>query len=143
MFNHGALYQEPAVEGGNPITNASYVLILVKIFQESGVFPMEIREWSRLPDADKTVARCMSFFTEAFENRVEETLQGALLANAAMTTAATLTPTPPQKWDYCWSHGLCPAELLADTPQPTIKLRQHWMTPWEVAPTSGSQADAP
>ena len=35
------------------------------------------------------------------------------------------------------------AELLADTMQPTIKLRQHWMTPWEVAPTSGSQAYAP
>ena len=44
------------------------MLVLVKIFGKSGVFPMEIREWLRLPEADKTVARCMVFFTKAYEN---------------------------------------------------------------------------
>ena len=103
VFNHGALCRELAAKGGNPITDAGYVLILVKIFQESGVFQMEIREWSRLPEEDKTVARCMSFFTEAFENCMEETLQGTLMANTA-----TVPPNNPTgKWDYCWSHGLC------------------------------------
>ena len=98
--------QHDPTEGGNPITDASYILILVKICRESGVFPMEIREWSRLPDADKTVKQCMRFFTEAFEHHVEETLQGALLPNAT-NTATTPTPNPTQKWDYCWTHGLC------------------------------------
>ena len=75
---------------------------------------MEIREWSRMPEADKTVARCMEFFTEAYENRMEETLQGALTANAATNTK---TPEPVQqvatatplmgKWDWYWTHGLC------------------------------------
>ena len=46
VFNHGALCRELAAEGGNPITDPSYVLILVKIFRDSGVFQMEIREWS-------------------------------------------------------------------------------------------------
>ena len=68
VFNHGAFCRELAQEGGNSITNASYVLILVKIFRESGVFPMEIREWSRLPEADKMVVHCMEFFTKAYEN---------------------------------------------------------------------------
>ena len=112
VYNHGALCWELAAEGGNPITDASYVLILVKIFRESGVFPMEIHEWSRLPDADKTVEKCMTFFTEAYENRMEETLQGALRAQAAKAVNITPTTTPPVatqfgKWDYCWSHGLC------------------------------------
>ena len=65
---------------------------------------MEIREWSRLPEGNKTVARCMEFFTEAFENCMEETLQGALTANTAQK------PTPATvlgKWDYCHTHGLC------------------------------------
>ena len=42
VFNHSTLCQELVAEGGNPITNASYVLILVKVFRKSGVFPMEI-----------------------------------------------------------------------------------------------------
>ena len=32
VFNHGTLCRELAAEGGNPITDASYVLILVKFF---------------------------------------------------------------------------------------------------------------
>ena len=42
VFNHGALCRKLAAEGGNPITDASYILILLKIFRESGVFAMEI-----------------------------------------------------------------------------------------------------
>ena len=53
VFKHGALCRKLAAEGGNPIMGASYVLILVKIFQESVVFPMEIREWSCLQEANK------------------------------------------------------------------------------------------
>ena len=76
---------------------------------------MEIREWSRLQEAKKTVAHCMSFFTKAFKNRMEETLQGALLANAAASHTTPPAPpasymAPPQltgKWDYCHTHGLC------------------------------------
>ena len=44
VFNHGALCRKLAAEGGNLITDPSYILILVKIFRESRVFPMEIRE---------------------------------------------------------------------------------------------------
>ena len=32
VFNHGQLCRELAADGGNPITDASYVIILVKIF---------------------------------------------------------------------------------------------------------------
>ena len=111
VFNDGALCRELDAEGGNPITDASYVLILVKIFRESGVFPMEIREWSRLPEADKTVARCVEFFTEVYKSWMEETLQGALTANTAKADN-TKTSSPdasslPPKWEYCWTHGLC------------------------------------
>jgi hypothetical protein len=116
VFSHGTLCREIAIEGGNPITDASHVLILVKIFRESGVFPIEIREWSRLPEANKTVDRCIEFFTEAYENRLEETLQGTLSANAAKATTPTQTPTATidnasatlgNKWGYCHTHGLC------------------------------------
>ena len=112
VFNHGALCRELATEGGNPITDASYILILVKIFRDRGVFAMEIREWSHLPEADKTVARCMTFFTEAYENRIKESLQIVLTANAAIpptVTTATSTPAPTLGglWDYCHTHGPC------------------------------------
>ena len=72
---------------------------------------MEIREWSPLPEADKTVERCMNFFTEAYENRMEETLQGVLAAiatsNANPTPLAQPTVLETGKWDYYWTHGLC------------------------------------
>ena len=73
---------------------------------------MEIREWSRMPKADKTVVNCMEFFTKAYKNRMAETLQGALVANATTTITANIgvhdpTPLLPGKWDYCWLHGLC------------------------------------
>ena len=116
VFNHGALCREIATEGGNPISDTSYVLILVKIFRASGVFPLEIREWSRIPETDKTVTKCIEFFMEAYENRLEETLQGALAAHAVHhvqpTPAATARLDPGAftgggKWGYCWTHGLC------------------------------------
>ena len=114
MFNHGALCHELTTKGSNPIiTDTSYILILVKNCRESGVFPIEIREWSHLPETDKTVERCMAFFTEVYEIWMEETLQGVLAANAASRANAALplqgTPTAlvTRKWDYCWTHGLC------------------------------------
>ena len=74
--------------GRKPITNASFVLILVKIFRESRVFPLEIHNWSCLPEADKMVAKCMVFFTKAYENPMEESLQGALTANTTKVEPA-------------------------------------------------------
>ena len=53
----------------------------------------------------------LEFFTEAYENHMEETLQGALTAN---TSTSIKAPEPPQvgeklmgKWDYCQTHCLC------------------------------------
>lgn len=119
MFNHGTLCREIATEGGDPISDTRYILILVKIFRDSGVFPVKIREWNNLEEEDKTVAKCEIFFIRAHVNRLDDTMQGALLsANAAKsnvaqpakppaTTHNTDTMTLHGKWGYCWSHGLC------------------------------------
>jgi hypothetical protein len=110
VFNHGDLCREIAEEGGNPISDASYVLILIKIFRESGVFPMEIREWNRRAEDDKTVDDCIEFFTEANDDRLEETLQKGLGANTVVKTKPTEQATKPPidgNWLYCWTHGLC------------------------------------
>jgi hypothetical protein len=109
VFNHGDLCREIAEEGGNPISDTSYVLILIKIFRESGVFPMEIREWNRRAEEDRTVEECIEFFTEANNDRMDETLQRGLTANAAVkkpTDTATKS-TLDGNWMYCWTHGLC------------------------------------
>ena len=55
----------------------------------------------------------MEFFTEVYENRMEETLQGALTANVAKEDTTKLRGMDtsqsgiPPKWDYCHSHRLC------------------------------------
>jgi hypothetical protein len=109
VFNHGDLCREIAEEGGNPISDTSYVLILIKIFRESGVFPMEIREWNRRAEEDRTVDDCIEFFTEANNDRMDETLQRGLTANT-VTKKPNDTATKSTfdgNWMYCWTHGLC------------------------------------
>ena len=52
-------------EGGDPITEATLVRIYRNKFKNSGIFPLDIRDWDNKPLADRSCANLKIHFTKA------------------------------------------------------------------------------
>lgn len=130
VFINGNRCRKLAAEGGDPISDRTYTRALVTIFRNSGVMEEALKDWEKLPKAQKTVGNAIKHFTEHDKLRREakQYLKDALTANTAMSnpppvppsdaalsasTPASLPPPPPARtrpclmgWGYCWSHGV-------------------------------------
>ena len=123
LWERGIKAQQLATAGGEPITDAALMREFYAILKASGVFPLDIRDWDKLPAANKTLANFKTHFTAANKDRVKNTTAGQLGQNAGSAFGAIGTPTPPPPttepvilvstgnavWKsmyYCWSHGL-------------------------------------
>jgi hypothetical protein len=126
VFINGTACREFAVEGGDPITDKTYIRALVTIFHNCGVMEDAIKEWQKLDYEFKTVENAVTHFTnaDAYRRETQKYLKGTLAANlvtpapvpAAPPAAALLTGPAPgqpprncrglQGYGYCWTHGV-------------------------------------
>lgn len=49
-----------------------------QILKDSGLFPLDIREWDRKPNAEKTLPNFKTYFTRANQERIENMTAGQL-----------------------------------------------------------------
>ena len=110
VFNRGKVCRDFAELGEDPITDASYMRALIKVFTKSGVFGVAVHEWNGKAAADKTIVNLKTHFVRANKERIAEdpTTRGMLeQANAARQQLSTATPTGSNTlMYYCWTHGL-------------------------------------
>ncbi|MGL5937053.1 MAG: hypothetical protein ACRCZI_15690, partial [Cetobacterium sp.] len=70
VFSRGTFCRDIAVEGEDPITDASYTRALVTVFEKSGVMEKAIEDWIKKPRADRTVDNCELHFVKANHYRL-------------------------------------------------------------------------
>ena len=140
IWQQATYAQGVATQGGDPITEATLVRIYRDKFKNTGVFPLDLREWDAKPVADRTWANLKTHFTEANKRRVKDTTEGDMQrAFAAIgrpgtpstvgstqpridTPSSALTDETPGTKYYCWTHG------LSDNPDHTSRTCTHKAT---------------
>ena len=126
LWQRGVNAQQMAQAGGNPITDGDLLLIFRDLLKSSGLFPLDIRDWDRLPAAQKTLANFKVVFTNANKERVANLTAGQQMLPTQVPARAFAAkqgakqgnpPNPPTgpaiycsptgTWfGYCWSHGI-------------------------------------
>lgn len=124
LWQRGVLAQQLAEAGGTPITDGDLLLIFRDLLKTSGLFPLDIRDWDRLPAAQKTLANFKTTFTNANKERVANLTTGQHFnATGNQVPARAFSAkggSPPNAPDgpamycvptgvwmaYCWSHGI-------------------------------------
>ena len=96
VFVTGNRCRQFAKEGGDPISDHTYMRILAKTFRNSGVLDDAIKEWDATPTNTRTVIRCVKHFTKADKYRrdTRHYLKTTMEANQA---TAARTPTTEDK----------------------------------------------
>jgi hypothetical protein len=110
VFNKGLACRRFADEGGDPISDAAYVRILVDIFDMSGVLTKAVDDWELKPIGEQTVDNAIAHFTRSNTHRMTraaKTSKTILEANQATTPAETEASIGMGGWHYCHSHGIC------------------------------------
>jgi hypothetical protein len=112
VFNNATARTQYAIIGGDPITEATLVRTLTKVFALSGVFELEMKTWKAKPRADQSYANLKTYFTNANKQRLlsDKTLQHTLAANAATVPPPTANGGDPPstiEYSYCHTHGYC------------------------------------
>jgi hypothetical protein len=109
----------------DPITEQTAVRAALQNLENTGVFTDAIRDWRKIPLAERTMGNLKTFFTLADNERKRAlTTRSAGYHQAATVSIAPTTvpdnnnialaaaPTPMVKIEtkifYCWSHGLGP-----------------------------------
>ena len=111
-----------ATKGNEPIAEPIIIRSILKNLEDSGVFELDIRDWEKKPEADKTLPNLKDLFRKANEDRMRKvTSASAGYAGTASAAAKPATATPnssaipkakehapntPVTLCYCWSHGL-------------------------------------
>lgn len=122
LWAHIEKCRDLATAGGNPITDRSAIVAVLKVLETTGQFSLAIHEWHQKTAADKTYDNLVLHFEEADIERLRiltvrnAGYQGtALLAATDATTAppaeqALLAPAATQSTTgqmyYCFTHGL-------------------------------------
>ena len=97
-----------------PITDATAITLTLNAFKETGVYDIDVTDWKKKPEADKTMANFRDHFDEADkERRLNLTAGAAGLhgANGAINqapaagTAARHNVNAGRPMAYCYSHG--------------------------------------
>lgn len=123
LWHRGVECQAVAAAGNEPITEATLLRTYRKLFQDTGIFQLDIRAWDDKPNADKTLANFKTHFTRANQRRLNNITVGQMhnqphsaSAFAARSTPATTVATDgvitvhhnatKVQMGYCWTHGV-------------------------------------
>jgi hypothetical protein len=98
--------------GKEPIHQDVVLRAVLGTLEATGEFTLDIRDWKKKPEKEKTVVNIQTFFEEANVSR----LQTATTANKGYACRAEQekiknkrkfeSATALQQLEYCWSHGL-------------------------------------
>jgi hypothetical protein len=93
VFANGTECHKFAAEGQDPISDATYIRILLKVFRASGVLDRAIADWERKPEAEHTVSNALAHFKRENMHRLEEHkhLKATLQVNTTITTEGDTT----------------------------------------------------
>lgn len=104
-----------AVATTAPITDATAITLTLTAFKETGVYDVDVLEWKRKPEADKTMANFRDHFDAADRERRLNITAGAaglhgangaiIPAPAAIVAAAQHPVNAGRPMAYCFSHG--------------------------------------
>jgi hypothetical protein len=98
--------------GGDTLSEGTITRRLTEVFQNSGVFDIECKQWRNKTAHEKNYVNLKKHFIQANKNRllVERSLKHTLAANAAKenTPPPTVSTDPPAtEYAYCHTHGFC------------------------------------
>jgi hypothetical protein len=113
VFTNGDDCRQFAIDGGNSITDASYMQILLNTFKQSVVMDDTLKTWAMKGTANHTVDNMREHFmmVNEYERDNKAPLKGTMAANAVNTTT-TQAPTQQNRpntldgYYYCWTHGV-------------------------------------
>lgn len=120
LWQRGVLARQVANTGRVPITDAQLLLIFCDILKSSGLFSLDLRDWDKLPAAQRTLANFQTTFTEANKERIKNLTSGqqfnphgvpahafaATPPNNAITGPSILATPSGTRLSYCWTHGV-------------------------------------
>jgi hypothetical protein len=117
VFTNGTKCRYFAEEGGDPISDRTYMRLLFDVITASGVLTRALEDWDAKPVAQKTLPEFITHFTRANKLRClrDQSLKSTLTANPAHAMVANVAAGPTAKaniqlhtsnWGYCWSHGI-------------------------------------
>ena len=116
VFNQARKCRDFATAGGDAISDANSIRICLEAFQKSGVMDEAIKDWRKLPTANRTWANMPAHFLNANKERLRTITTSA--AGFQTANAATPAVCPPVTNNsstvqvgnctmyYCFSHGL-------------------------------------
>jgi hypothetical protein len=121
VFVLGTECRDFAKAGEDPISDPTYLRILLDIFRASGVMATALEEWDSKAKDQKTVANARVHFTQKdkYRRQSKEYLQECLASgpSSALPAVRHRPPPPPttpsthtrtlEGYQYCWSHGIC------------------------------------
>jgi len=119
-----------ASDAGEPISDSTAVRLLLKVFEDTGVFGRGVESWRERPEAEHTLDNFKSHFIRANRERLRQltTKQAGYHgansaiasttdqptvsslsndeANSATTTSSQVVYVGNVRMYYCWTHGL-------------------------------------
>lgn len=121
LWQRGVLARQIAAVGQVPISDAQLLLTFRDILKSSGLFSLDLRDWDKLPAAQRTLANFQTTFTEANKERVKNLTSGQHFQRAQVQGQAYAATPPTNKsssdpiilatpsgtrLSYCWTHGV-------------------------------------
>jgi len=116
LWHRAVVAQQVAQAGADPITPATLLRKFHQVLTNTGVFTLDLRDWDKKPDADKTWNNFRAHFTAANKERIKTAtardLHAAYAADgnrerattSTTGTSTTITRTIGTTWAYCWTH---------------------------------------
>jgi len=132
LWQRDVVAQQVATAGHEPVTDAALVRIHRQILIDTGLFMLNLHDWDKKAENDKTWANFKTFFSDADKNRVKDAAANqlqhgafsavgrpgcagsrpgspAVVPGAPLTRSTGSSPlTTPGLLEFgcCWSHGL-------------------------------------
>jgi hypothetical protein len=111
LWEHVKKCTDFAARGKEPIHQDVVLRAILGTLEATGEFTLDIRDWKKLPEKEKTIVNIQTFFKKANESRLENTTtatQGyACRAEQERDRKRKFEPCAAiQQMKYCWSHGL-------------------------------------
>jgi hypothetical protein len=123
LWEHVKKCTDFAARGKEPIHQDVVLRAILGTLEATGKFTLDIRDWRKLPEKEKTVINIQSFFKKANESRLENTTTAtkgyACRAEQERDRKRKFEPcTTLQQMKYCWSHGLNQSHTSQNCNQP-------------------------
>jgi hypothetical protein len=109
LWEHVKKCTDLAARAKEPIHQDVVLRAILGTLETTGEFTLDIRDWKKLPEKEKTVVNMQTFFEEANDQRLATattSTKGYACRAEQDNKRKFETSTAYQQFKYCWSHGL-------------------------------------